>query len=55
MNHLIGAKEDCSDVIGIYPMLSNETCNFWVFDLTNMKLIINWMMMQIQAMTGWKR
>ena len=35
MNHLIGAKEDCSDVIGIYPMLSNETCNFLVFDFDN--------------------
>ena len=32
MNHLIGEKEDCSDVIGIYPMLSNETCNFLVFE-----------------------
>ena len=35
MNHLIGIKEDCSDVIGIYPMLSNETCNFLVFDFDN--------------------
>lgn len=35
MNHLLGAKEDCSDVIGIYPMLSNETCNFLVFDFDN--------------------
>ena len=35
MNHLIGAKEDCSDVVGVYPMLSNETCNFLVFDFDN--------------------
>lgn len=35
MNHLLGTKEDCSDVIGIYPMLSNETCNFLVFDFDN--------------------
>lgn len=35
MNHLLGTKEDCSDVIGIYPMLSNETCNFLVFNFDN--------------------
>ncbi len=33
--HLIGKKEDCSDVIGIYPMLVDETCNFIVFDFDN--------------------
>lgn len=33
--HLIGEKEDCSDVIGIYPMLPDETCNFLVFDFDN--------------------
>jgi len=35
MNHLMGIKEDCSDVIGIYPMFPNETCNFLVFDFDN--------------------
>lgn len=30
-----GAKEDCSDVIGVYPMLPDETCNFLVFDFDN--------------------
>ncbi|MCQ2499613.1 MAG: DEAD/DEAH box helicase family protein [Lachnospiraceae bacterium] len=30
--HLVGAKEDASDVIGIYPMLPDETINFLVFD-----------------------
>ena len=30
--HLIGAKEDASDVIGLYPMLPDETINFLVFD-----------------------
>ena len=35
MNHLIGATEDSSDIIGVYPMLPNETCNFLVFDFDN--------------------
>ena len=32
INHLKGVKEDCSDVIGLYPMFPDETCNFLVFD-----------------------
>ncbi|MDN0045064.1 alpha/beta fold hydrolase [Mediterraneibacter glycyrrhizinilyticus] len=35
MQHLTGAREDCSDVIGVYPMLPDETCNFLVFDFDN--------------------
>ncbi len=35
MAHLRGDREDCSDVIGIYPMLADETCNFLVFDFDN--------------------
>ncbi|WP_242848156.1 hypothetical protein [Ruminococcus sp. HUN007] len=34
-NHLVGTKEDCSDVIGLYPVHSDETCNFLVFDFDN--------------------
>lgn len=30
--HLVGEKENCSDVIGVYPTLADETCNFLVFD-----------------------
>lgn len=30
--HLIGTKEDASDVIGLYPMFPDETVNFLVFD-----------------------
>ena len=30
--HLLGAKEDASDVIGLYPMFPDETVNFLVFD-----------------------
>lgn len=30
--HLLGLREDASDVIGIYPMLLDETCWFLVFD-----------------------
>lgn len=32
MNHLIGIRDDGGDVIGIYPMMENETCHFLVFD-----------------------
>ena len=31
-NHLSGAMEDGSDVIGIYPITSRNTCRFIVFD-----------------------
>ena len=30
--HLIGRKENCSDVIGIYPLLPDQTCWLLVFD-----------------------
>lgn len=32
MRHLKGGQEDGSDVIGIYPLLEDETCHFLVFD-----------------------
>ena len=32
LNHLNGNKENGSDVIGLYPMFSDETINFLVFD-----------------------
>ena len=35
MEHLIGLNEDCTDVIGLYPMFPDETCNFLVFDFDN--------------------
>lgn len=35
VNHLKGVREDCSDVIGIYPVLADETCYFLVFDFDN--------------------
>ena len=31
VGHLLGYKEDGSDVIGIYPLLSDGTCRFIVF------------------------
>lgn len=33
--HLRGEKEDCSDVVGLYPMFPDETCKFLVFDFDN--------------------
>ena len=30
--HLQGAKSDCSDVVGLYPVLPDGTCNYLVFD-----------------------
>ena len=35
VEHLVGYKEDGSDVIGIYPLLPNGTCRFIVFDFDN--------------------
>ena len=32
MEHLKGERLDGSDVIGLYPMFPDETCNFLVFD-----------------------
>lgn len=33
--HLKGEKDDCSDVIGIYPIFPDNTCRFMVFDFDN--------------------
>ena len=33
--HLKGYKEDCTDVIGVYPLFPNNTCRFLVFDFDN--------------------
>lgn len=35
LNHLLGHKDNCTDVIGIYPLLENDTCKFIVFDFDN--------------------
>lgn len=35
LHHLRGVKEDCSDVLGIYPLFPNNTCRFLVFDFDN--------------------
>ena len=32
IDHLEGRKEDCTDVIGIYPLFADNTCRFLVFD-----------------------
>lgn len=33
--HLLGKREDGSDVIGVYPLLPDGTCRFLVFDFDN--------------------
>ena len=33
--HLVGYKEDGSDVLGMYPLLTDGTCRFLVFDFDN--------------------
>ena len=33
--HLKGETEDATDVIGVYPLLEDETCRFIVFDFDN--------------------
>lgn len=35
LSHLQGKKEDGTDVVGIYPMLPDETCCFLIFDFDN--------------------
>lgn len=35
ITHLLGYKEDGSDVIGVYPLLPDGTCRFLVFDFDN--------------------
>lgn len=33
--HLLGRAPDASDVVGVYPLLADETCKFLVFDFDN--------------------
>lgn len=35
LEHLKGTKENCSDVIGLYPLFPDGTCWFMVFDFDN--------------------
>ncbi len=35
LKHLKGEKDDCTDVIGAYPLLQDGTCRFLVFDFDN--------------------
>ena len=35
VEHLLGYKDDGSDVIGVYPLLPDGTCRFIVFDFDN--------------------
>ena len=35
LQHLKGGREDCTDVIGTYPLLLDSTCRFLVFDFDN--------------------
>ena len=35
MRHMLGTREDCSDVLGVYVMLEDDTCRFIVFDFDN--------------------
>ena len=35
MRHLKGESEEGRDVVGVYPLLENETCHFLVFDFDN--------------------
>ena len=35
LKHLLGNKQDGSDVIGVYPLFPDGTCRFIVFDFDN--------------------
>ncbi len=34
-DHLLGERQDCTDVLGIYPLRIDNTCRFLVFDFDN--------------------
>lgn len=34
-DHLLGYKDNCTDVIGLYPLLEDDTCKLIVFDFDN--------------------
>ena len=53
--HLLGTKEDGSDVIGVYPLLSNGTCRFIVFDFDNHEKEQRLRTLQIRIMSGIKK
>ena len=35
IKHITGGKEDCTDVLGIYPLFPDNTCRLLVFDFDN--------------------
>ena len=35
INHLVGYREDGTDVVGVYPLFPDGTCRFLVFDFDN--------------------
>lgn len=35
LKHLEGKKEDCTDVVGLYPLYPDGTCWFLIFDFDN--------------------
>lgn len=35
IRHIQGQREDCSDVLGIYPLWQDDSCRFIVFDFDN--------------------
>ena len=55
MEHLKGEKEDASDVIGVYPLLPDDTCRFIVFDFDNHEKGAEEKDLPIPIMNGKKR
>ena len=55
IDHLLGTKEDGSDVIGVYPLLPNGTCRFIVFDFDNHEKEQRLRTLQIRIMSGIKK
>jgi len=40
IDHLRGNSEDATDVIGVFPLLPDDTCRFIVFDFDNHEIIL---------------
>lgn len=55
ISHLLGYKEDGSDVIGVYPLLPDGTCRFIVFDFDNHEKGRKQRILLTQIMNGIKK
>lgn len=51
----MGSLEDATDVIGIYPLLEDDTCRFIVFDFDNHEKTLRRTILPIRTIFGGKK